>query len=63
FISLGSIIAAGAFPFAVWLILHPPGEVTLAAMIAGAFIVYRHKANIARIRSGTENVLNLRKRK
>lgn len=63
FISLGSIIAAGAFPFAVWLILHPPVEVTLAALIAGAFIIYRHKANIARIRSGTENVLNLRKRK
>lgn len=63
FISLGSIIAAGAFPFAVWLILHPAIEVTLAALIAGAFIIYRHKANIARIRSGTENVLNLRKRK
>lgn len=63
FISLGSIIAAGTFPFAVWLILHPPIEVTLAALIAGAFIIYRHKANIARIRSGTENVLNLRKRK
>lgn len=62
FISLGSIIAAGAFPFAVWMILHPPLEVTLAALIAGAFIIYRHKANIARLRAGTENVLNLRKR-
>jgi len=63
FISLGSIIAAGSFPLAVWLIQHPPFEVTLAALIAGAFIVYRHKANIARIRAGTENVLNLGKRK
>ena len=63
FISLGSIIAAGSFPLAVWLIQHPPFEVTLAALIAGAFIVYRHKANIARIRAGTENLLNLGKRK
>ncbi|HSM77956.1 MAG TPA: hypothetical protein VLT57_10040, partial [Bryobacteraceae bacterium] len=59
----GSIIAAGSFPLTVWLIQHPPFEVTLAALIAGAFIVYRHKANIARIRAGTENVLNLGKRK
>jgi glycerol-3-phosphate acyltransferase PlsY len=63
FISLGSIIAAGTFPFAVWLIEHPPLEVTLAALIAGVFIVYRHKANIVRIREGNENVLHLGKRK
>ncbi len=59
YISLGSIIAAGSFPFAVWLILHPPVELTAAAAIAGAFIVYRHKSNIARLRAGTENVLHL----
>lgn len=63
FISLGSIVAAGTFPLAVWLIQHPPYEVTLAALIAGVFIIYRHKANIQRIRAGTENVLNLRKPK
>ncbi|HVT91369.1 MAG TPA: glycerol-3-phosphate 1-O-acyltransferase PlsY [Bryobacteraceae bacterium] len=63
FISLGSLIAAGTFPLAVWLILHPHPAVTLAALIAGAFIIYRHKGNIARLRSGTENVLNLRRRK
>ena len=55
-ISLGSIVAAGTFPLGVWIIQHPPEPVLLAAVIAGAFIVYRHRANIARIRAGNENV-------
>jgi acyl phosphate:glycerol-3-phosphate acyltransferase len=60
-ISAGSILAAGTFPFAVWMILHPAWEITLAAFIAGAFIVYRHSANIERLREGTENVFRWRK--
>jgi len=39
----------------VWLILHPPAPVLAAALIAGAFIIYRHKSNIERLRAGTEN--------
>ena len=58
YISLGSIVAAGSFPFAVWLILHPPAPLWIAALIAGAFIVYRHRANIQRIRAGNENVFS-----
>jgi len=56
YISAGSVIAAGTFPLGVWLILHPPIEVLVASVIAGAFIVYRHKANLERIHAGTENV-------
>jgi glycerol-3-phosphate acyltransferase PlsY len=56
YISAGSILGAAAFPFGVWMILHPPFQITLAAFIAGAFIVYRHKSNIQRLRAGTENV-------
>ncbi len=56
YISAGSILAAATFPFGVWLILHPPIPVFLASLIAGAFIVWRHSANIARIRAGNENV-------
>lgn len=63
FISMGSILAAGTFPFAVWLILHPPVPVTLAALLCGAFIVYRHQANIQRIRAGNENVFRFGKTK
>jgi glycerol-3-phosphate acyltransferase PlsY len=60
FISMGSIISAGLFPFAVFLIYHPAVEVLAASIIAGAFIVWRHKANIVRIRAGNENVFSFR---
>jgi glycerol-3-phosphate acyltransferase PlsY len=56
YISAGSIIAAGLFPFGVWMILHPDWSVLIAAFLAGGFIVIRHKTNVQRIRSGTENV-------
>lgn len=61
YISLGSIIAAGGFPIAVWLILHPPMPVLLASLVAGVFIVYRHKSNIERLRAGNENVFRFRR--
>ena len=56
YISLGSMLAAGAFPFAVWLILHPDTPILLAAFAAGVFVVFRHRANLARIRAGNEHV-------
>lgn len=58
YISAASILAAATFPFGVWIILHPPVQVTIAAFIAGAFIVYRHKSNWSRLRAGTENVFS-----
>jgi glycerol-3-phosphate acyltransferase PlsY len=62
-ISLGSIIGAATFPLAVWLILHPAWPMLAAALIAGAFIVYRHKENIRRLHAGTENVFTFGSRK
>lgn len=58
YISAASIVSAATFPFGVWMILHPPFQVTAAAFIAGAFIVYRHKSNWLRLRTGTENVFS-----
>lgn len=55
YISLGSIMAAAAFPIGVWIVMHPGWELVLVAIIAGAFVVYRHKSNLERIRAGTEN--------
>jgi glycerol-3-phosphate acyltransferase PlsY len=55
-ISMGSIVAAGSLPLAVWLIEHPPGVIVMASIAAAAFIIYRHKENIGRLRAGTENV-------
>jgi glycerol-3-phosphate acyltransferase PlsY len=60
YISAGSILAAAAFPFGVWMILHPAPQITLAAFAAGGFIVYRHKANWQRLRAGKENVFRWR---
>jgi glycerol-3-phosphate acyltransferase PlsY len=61
-ISAGSVLAAGTFPLAVWLILHPPAPVLIASLIAGAFIVMRHRANIQRLHAGTESVFVWTKR-
>ncbi|MGA2183957.1 MAG: glycerol-3-phosphate 1-O-acyltransferase PlsY [Bryobacteraceae bacterium] len=56
YISLGSIVAAGVFPLCVWLIQHPAWPVIAASLIAGAFIIWRHRANIGRLRAGNEHV-------
>lgn len=61
YISAGSVIAAGTFPLAVWLISHPEPEIVLAAVIAGVFIVIRHKSNLQRIHAGTENIFRWNK--
>jgi glycerol-3-phosphate acyltransferase PlsY len=55
-ISMGSIVAAGSLPLAAWLIEHPPSIVILATLGAAVFVIYRHWANIERIRAGTESV-------
>jgi glycerol-3-phosphate acyltransferase PlsY len=62
FISAGSVLAAATFPLAVWLILHPPAPVLLASLIAGAFIVVRHRANLERLHAGTESVFAWKRR-
>lgn len=61
-ISAGSILAAAMFPLGVWLILHPPLSVFLASLIAGGFIVYRHRSNLERLRAGTESVFVWKRR-
>jgi glycerol-3-phosphate acyltransferase PlsY len=56
YISLGSIVAAAALAPAAWLISRAAPEVIAAAALAGAFVIWRHRANIARLRAGTEHV-------
>jgi glycerol-3-phosphate acyltransferase PlsY len=55
YISLGSILAAGCFPLAVWVISRPPRAVLAAAAFSGAFIIWRHASNIQRLRAGAEH--------
>lgn len=59
YISLGSILASGSFPLAVWWMSHPPAPVVWAAAIAGLFVVARHHQNIARLAKGAEHKFSL----
>jgi glycerol-3-phosphate acyltransferase PlsY len=61
YLSLGSIVAAGLFPFACWMILHPSWPVLAAAAGAAVLIIWRHRANIDRIRAGNENIFRFRR--
>jgi glycerol-3-phosphate acyltransferase PlsY len=57
YVSLGSIIAAGLFPLADYL-LHPGrrSPVTLVIDLGlAAFIIWKHRANIQRLLAGSEN--------
>jgi glycerol-3-phosphate acyltransferase PlsY len=56
YISLGSILGAGLFPFAVWILYHPGPIVLSAVTVCGLLIIWRHRSNIQRLRAGTENV-------
>ena len=58
YISLGSVIAAGTFPLAVWLILQPSFIVVFVALAAGLFVIYRHRSNLKRLREGSEHLLS-----
>jgi len=53
YVSLGSILAAAATPVLFAVLGFPPSYILFAVMIAGA-VIYKHRSNIARLRSGTE---------
>ena len=63
YISLGSIVGAGLFPVAVWMIDHPDRPLVLAALAGGLFIIWRHSGNLERLRAGTENVFTFGKKR
>jgi glycerol-3-phosphate acyltransferase PlsY len=59
FISLGSVVATIALgPLAY--VMHAPSSAVLAALASAAVIVFRHRANLARLRSGTERRIGQR---
>jgi acyl phosphate:glycerol-3-phosphate acyltransferase len=60
YISMGSIVAAATFPLAVWLLLKPPLPPIAAALVASAFIIYKHSSNIERLRAGAEHRFTFR---
>ncbi len=54
YVSLGSIVAAALVPVLAVLFSHPL-EYILFGLLAAVFITVRHRANIERLRRGTEN--------
>jgi len=59
-ISLGSIAACVTFAVAGW-VAYPP-SIALATTVVAAIIIVRHRANIQRLRAGTESRLGQRAR-
>ena len=55
YVSLGSILGALVFPFALWLVNRPPSSILYASIFAATLVIYRHKGNIARLRAGKES--------
>jgi len=62
YVSLGSILGAALFPLVFWWLNRPARSLLLAAIFAALLIIYRHRANIERLRTGTENRFSLRKK-
>lgn len=59
YISLASIISAAVFPFALTAI-HPALPILMACAASSVLVIWRHKANIERLRAGRENIFTLK---
>jgi glycerol-3-phosphate acyltransferase PlsY len=59
YVSLGSIAATLALPPAAWL-SGAPGAVTAGAFGSAGLILFRHRANLRRLLSGTERRMGVR---
>ncbi len=59
YVSIGSVVTAIAYP-AMTIASGQPWAVCVYTVAAGAWVIWRHRANIARLRAGTENRINLR---
>jgi glycerol-3-phosphate acyltransferase PlsY len=59
YVSVASLIAAVLFPILA-IVFDRPWPVIAFTLAAASFVFWRHRANIARLRAGTENRLSLR---
>jgi glycerol-3-phosphate acyltransferase PlsY len=59
YISLGSVIASIALPSIAYA-AGTPAPVVAAAFAAGGIIIFRHRSNLVRLRTGTEHRLGVR---
>ena len=55
-VGLATMVAAVTLPLALLALERPtPASLLVLALVMAAFMVYTHRANIARMRAGTEN--------
>ena len=54
YVSLGSMVAAGAIPFLIFRLDRRPLVVAMSVIIA-LLVVWKHRENISRLRAGTES--------
>ena len=57
FVSLGSIVAAVAFPLFLYFLTRPPLPIILGALGGMVIILIRHLGNMGRLLAGNENRL------
>jgi acyl phosphate:glycerol-3-phosphate acyltransferase len=62
FVSIGSIAAAVALPFAAWFTAGHDAALTTATAIMAALAIYRHRRNIQRLIEGTEHRVQFKKK-
>lgn len=60
YVSLASMLGGASLPFAAFAFKQPSPVISIAAMVA-SFVIYRHRANILRIRAGTESKVGQKK--
>jgi len=61
YVSIGSIAAAFALPFATWFTQHDIGLTAVMTAI-GALAILKHRKNIQRLLNGTENRIQFKKK-
>lgn len=61
YVSVGSIAASFALPFATWFTQHDIGLTTVTGAM-GALAILKHRKNIQRLLNGTENRIQFRKK-
>jgi len=57
YVSLGSILAAAAYPLSLLFAFHGPRAVVLWSLAVSILIIIRHKTNVRRLLSGSERKL------
>lgn len=62
YVSIASILASIALPTAVWFTPDASLALRIIATILGVLAIYKHRANIQRLRNGTENRIHFGKK-